>query len=76
MPDHVTSYISIAEPILFREMIETAGADRTREIEVLEAANFELRNEIIGLKLHNATLRQMLKHGRRQSLNSESPPDE
>jgi len=76
MPDRVTSYISIAEPIIFRELIEVADTDRTRAIEALEVANFELRNQIIGLKLHNATLYRMLKRRLQGAGSAESPPKE
>jgi hypothetical protein len=37
------------------------GDDHARKIESLEFENFELRNEVTRLTLHNATLRRMLK---------------
>jgi ribosomal protein L29 len=75
MPDHLTSYISISEPIIFRELSDTTSTDLTKQIEALEAANFELRNQITGLKLHNTTLRRMLAHRRSRTPGStESPP--
>jgi|GEM_PF-4700973 hypothetical protein len=60
MPDHLTSYISVSEPIIFRELRDTADTDLIKQIEALEVANYELRNRVTALKLHNATLRRML----------------
>jgi hypothetical protein len=62
MPDQLASYISISAPIAVRE----AGNDRMREIEALEADNFELRDQVTRLKLHNATLRRMLEFRERR----------
>jgi hypothetical protein len=63
MPDRLTSSILLPAPIVIqeRDVVEEKGVDRTREIAALEADNFELRNQIIGLKLHNATLRKMIE---------------
>jgi hypothetical protein len=58
MPDRLTSYISIPAPIIVQE--KDTESDRVREIEALEVDNFELRDRITSLKLHNATLRRML----------------
>jgi hypothetical protein len=39
-----------------------SGDEDIRTIQALELENFELRNEITRLTVHNATLRQMLKN--------------
>lgn len=59
MPD-VISYISIPTPAAMREGEIVRDNDRILEIEALELANFELRNQILRLKVHNATLGRML----------------
>lgn len=59
MPD-MTSYISIPTLAAMREGETARDRDRIVEIEALEVANFELRNQIIRLKVHNATLGRML----------------
>jgi hypothetical protein len=63
MPDNLTSYISIPTPIIIKERCAAREkvSDKTGEIEAFEADNFELRNQITRLKIHNATLRRMLK---------------
>jgi len=38
------------------------GGDRVEAIDMLEADNFELRDLITRLKLHNATLARMIKY--------------
>jgi hypothetical protein len=72
MPDRLTSYISI--PTL--TIVSEKDTDRTREIEALESDNFDLRNQITGLKLHNATLRRMLelREGRPPGSLGATPP--
>jgi hypothetical protein len=62
MPDRLTSNISIPALIITREkcIIQERGYDRSVEIEALDADNFELRDQITRLKLHNAALRGML----------------
>ena len=63
MPDNLTSHISIPAPIIIKERcaIREQCVDKTGEIEALEADNFELRNHVTRLKIHNATLHRMLK---------------
>lgn len=63
MPDNLTSHISIPAPIVIKEKcaVREQGVDKTGEIEALEIDNFELRNQITRLKIHNATLHRMLK---------------
>jgi hypothetical protein len=39
-----------------------SGDEDKRTIQSLELENFELRNEVTRLTVHNATLRQMLKN--------------
>jgi len=57
MPYHLTGFITIPKVAgVQRQEIED-----TRKIETLEADNFELRDEITRLTLHNTTLRRMLK---------------
>ena len=75
MPDHLTNYISVSEPIIFRELRETADTNLIKQIEALEFANYELRNLITGLKLHNATLRRMLtpRRGRNPGTTKSGP---
>jgi hypothetical protein len=70
MPDRLTSNISIPAPIITREkcIIQERGYDRSVEIEALDADNFELRNQITRLKLHNAALRG--RDGSRESYRS------
>jgi hypothetical protein len=41
--------------------IQRKDNDNTRRIEALEVDNFELRDEITRLTLHNITLRRMLR---------------
>jgi hypothetical protein len=67
MPD-MTSYISILTPAAMREGEIARDNDRILEIEALEVANFELRNQITRLKVHNATLGRMLMHRSRTPL--------
>ena len=61
MPVGMTSQISIRSGMTIDEVRFAGDAARMREIEALEAANFELRDHITRLKLHNATLDRMLK---------------
>ena len=39
-----------------------SGDEDIRTIQALELENFELRNEVTRLTVHNATLRRMLKN--------------
>jgi hypothetical protein len=78
MPDHLTSYISTTTPIIIKEKCAARpqGSDKTGEIEALEAENYELRNQVTRLKLHNATLRRMLKIRETRLLESlQAPPN-
>ena len=60
MPDRVIGEVSMSGVTIFRNRDNEA----IRKIEMLEADNFELRNEITRLTLHNETLRS-LTHGAR-----------
>jgi hypothetical protein len=55
MPDRVIGEVSMSGVTIFRSRENEA----VRKIEMLEADNFELRNEITRLTLHNATLRSL-----------------
>jgi uncharacterized protein YicC (UPF0701 family) len=57
MPDHLAACLTISK------LTVTKGQEneRLRKIAALEARNFDLRNQITRLQLHNATLRRMLK---------------
>jgi hypothetical protein len=70
MPDNLTRHISIPAPIIIKEKcaIRERSVDKTGEIEALETDNFELRNQITRLKIHNATLSRMLKRREERSL--------
>ncbi len=57
MPDRLTSYVTEREATFF----QSRQNENIKKIEMLEADNFELRDEITRLTLHNATLRRMLK---------------
>ena len=61
MPVGMTSQISIRSSTTVDDFRFAGDAARMREIEALEVANFELRDQITRLKLHNATLDRMLK---------------
>ena len=77
MPDNLTSHISIPAPIIIKERcaIREQSVDKTGEIVALETDNFELRNQITRLKIHNATLHRMLKlREKRLSRLFEAPP--
>ena len=43
-------------------ILRKSGDEDIRTIQALELENFELRNEITRLTVHNATLRQILKN--------------
>jgi hypothetical protein len=55
MSNHVSDCTAQLEARLFKN-----SDDDVRAIESLERENFELRNEVTRLGLHNATLRRML----------------
>jgi len=57
MTYRLTTYVEVPELIIFQR----CDKDKARKIELLEFVNFELRNQIVRLTLHNATLRKMLK---------------
>ena len=61
MPVGLTSQISIRSQTTVDDLRFAEEAARMRQIEALEAANFELRDQITRLKLHNATLGRMLE---------------
>jgi hypothetical protein len=67
MPVGLTSQIFIRLRTTVDDFRFAADAARRREIEALEAANFELRDQITRLKVHNATLDRMLKERERLS---------
>jgi hypothetical protein len=46
--------------ILIAEISNKGGNVDVQRIEALEVENFELRNEVTRLTVHNATLRRML----------------
>jgi hypothetical protein len=57
MPYHLTGLIKIPQ----LSGLQKKENDHTRKIQALEVDNFELRDEITRLTLHNTTLRRMLK---------------
>jgi hypothetical protein len=57
MPYHLTGLITIPQ----LTGIQKNENDDRRKIEALEVDNFELRDEITRLTMHNTTLRRMLK---------------
>jgi hypothetical protein len=57
MPYHLTGLIKIPQ----QTGMQRNEIDHMRRIEALEVDNFELRDEITRLTLHNTTLRRMLK---------------
>jgi|HubBroStandDraft_6_1064221.scaffolds.fasta_scaffold2788011_2 hypothetical protein len=57
MSSRVTDYAADLGVRIFK----IGGNDDARTIEALELENFELRNEVTRLTVHNATLRRMLK---------------
>jgi hypothetical protein len=61
MPFGFASEISISAPACGRDGGRAEVAARLAEIAALEAANFALRNHVTGLKLHNATVRRLLR---------------
>jgi hypothetical protein len=57
MRDRLAEYVKVSEVSIFHKR----EPDNIKKIEKLEKVNFALRNHIVRLTLHNATLRQMLK---------------
>ena len=57
----LSSQISIRWQTMVDDLHFVGAAARMRRIEALKAANFELRDQITRLRVHNATLDRMLK---------------
>jgi len=57
----LSSQISIRWQTMVDDLRFAGTAARMRRIEALKAANFELRDQITRLRVHNATLDRMLK---------------
>jgi hypothetical protein len=58
MPDRMIGEGTMPGVTIFR----SRENENVRKIEMLEADNFELRNEVTRLSLHNATLRRLTLH--------------
>ncbi|SDR54729.1 hypothetical protein SAMN05444161_5771 [Rhizobiales bacterium GAS191] len=58
MPDRVIGEATVPGVTIFRNR----DNENIRKIEMLEADNYELRNEVTRLRLHNETLRRITLH--------------